>query len=161
MSVAIVNFLSDIRNAAIANSVIVVFHVYIAFAVEGVSFLVIVLPIGVLIAAAYVIKGKIGAALLLIPTLGYLTVAPTLIEGLITLDTDEDIGAFSYLLGPFWLFTILLNIMSIVAEVRGTSKYGKIIHRTLIITDHRPKFQAKFGVPEEEPDRPFQRLFCG
>ena len=78
-----------------------------------------------LIAAAYVIKGKIGAALLLIPTLGYLTVAPTLIEGLITLDTDEDIGAFSYLLGPFWLFTILLNIMSIVAEVRGTSKYAK------------------------------------
>ncbi|GIT01717.1 MAG: hypothetical protein CM1200mP27_03420 [Chloroflexota bacterium] len=58
------------------------------------------------IAAAYVIKGKIGAALLLIPTLGYITVAPTLIEGLITLDTDEDIGAFSYVLGPFWLFTI-------------------------------------------------------
>ncbi|SVA50815.1 uncharacterized protein METZ01_LOCUS103669, partial [marine metagenome] len=57
MSMAIVNFLSDIRNAAIANAVIVVFHVYIAFAVEGVSFLVIVLPIGGLIAAAYFVKG--------------------------------------------------------------------------------------------------------
>ena len=124
MSMAIVNFLSDIRNAAIANAAIVVFHVYIAFAVEGVSFLVIVLPIGGLIAAAYFVKGKIGAALLAIPTLGYLFVVPNIVEGLITLDADEDIGYFSYLLGPFWLFTILLNIMSIVAEVRGTGKYA-------------------------------------
>ncbi len=29
-----------------------------------------------------------------------------------------------YILAPFWLFTILLNIISIVAEVRGTSKYA-------------------------------------
>ncbi len=122
---AIVNFLSDIRNAVIANAVIVVFHIYIAFAVEGVSFLVIVLPIGGLIAAAYFVKGKIGAALLAIPTLGYLFVVPNIVEGLITLDADKDIGYFSFLLGPFWLFTILLNIMSIVAEVRGTSKYAK------------------------------------
>ena len=121
---AIVNFLSDIRNAAIANAVIVVFHVYIAFAVEGVSFLVIVLPIGGLIAAAYFVKGKIGAALLALPTLGYLFVVPDIVDGLITLDTDDDVGYFFYLLGPFWLFTILLNIMSIVAEVRGTSKYA-------------------------------------
>ena len=120
----IVNFLSDIRNAAIANAVIVVFHVYIAFAVEGVSFLVIVLPIGGLIAAAYFVKGKIGAALLALPTLGYLFVVPDIVEGLITLDTDDDVGYFFYLIGPFWLFTILLNIMSIVAEVRGTSKYA-------------------------------------
>ena len=35
---AIMAFLSDIRNAAIANAVIVVFHIYIAFAVEGVGF---------------------------------------------------------------------------------------------------------------------------
>ena len=124
MSMAIVNFLSDIRNAAIANAVIVVFHVYIAFAVEGVSFLVIVLPIGGLIAAAYFVKGKIGAALLALPTLGYLFVVPDIVEGLITVDADDDIGYFFYLLGPFWLFTILLNIMSIVAEVRGTSKYA-------------------------------------
>ena len=52
-------------------------------------------------------------------------VVTTLIEGLITLDPEDELGVFSYLLGPFWLFTILLNIMSIVAEVRGTSKYGK------------------------------------
>ena len=89
---AIVNFLSDIRNAAIANAVIVVFHVYIAFAVEGVSFLVIVLPIGGLIAAAYFVKGKIGAALLAIPRLGYPFVVPNMFEGLITLDADGDIG---------------------------------------------------------------------
>jgi hypothetical protein len=124
MSMTIVNFLSDIRNAAIANAVIVVFHVYIAFAIEGVSFLVIVLPIGGLIAAAYFVKGKIGAALLALPTLGYLFVVPDIVEGLITLDTDDDVGYFFYLIGPFWLFTILLNIMSIVAEVRGTSKYA-------------------------------------
>ena len=88
---AIVNFLSDIRNAAIANTVIVVFHLYIAFAVEGVSFLVIVLPIGGLIAAAYFVKGEIGAALLAIPTLCYLFVAPNIVMGLITLDADGGI----------------------------------------------------------------------
>ena len=121
------NFLSNIRNAAIANAVIVVFHIYIAFAVEGVSFLVIVLPIGALVAGAYFVKGKIGAALLALPTLAYLFVfatnAPDMLESL-SGGGDEDIGYFSYLLIPFWLFTILLNIMSIVAEVRGTSKYA-------------------------------------
>ena len=124
---AIMNFLSDIRNAAIANAVIVVFHIYIAFAVEGVSFLVIVLPIGALVAGAYFVKGKIGAALLALPTLAYLFVfatnTPDMLESL-SGGGDEDIGYFSYLLIPFWLFTILLNIMSIVAEVRGTSKYA-------------------------------------
>jgi len=127
MNMAIMNFLSDIRNAAIANAVIVVFHIYIAFAVEGVSFLVIVLPIGALVAGAYFVKGKIGAALLALPTLAYLFVfatnAPDMLESL-SGGGDEDIGYFSYLLIPFWLFTILLNIMSIVAEVRGTSKYA-------------------------------------
>ena len=124
---AIVNFLSDIRNAAIANAVIVVFHIYIAFAVEGVSFLVIVLPIGALVAGAYFVKGKIGAALLALPTLAYLFVfatnAPDMLESL-SGGGDEDIGYFSYLLIPFWLFTIVLNIMAIVAEARGTSKYA-------------------------------------
>ena len=122
---AIMSFISDIRNAAIANAVIVVFHIYIAFAVEGVGFLIIVLPIGGLIAAAYLVQGKIGAVLLAVPPLGYLTVVPALVEGLVTLSPDADIGYFSLLLGPFWLFTILLNIMSIIAEVRGTSKYAK------------------------------------
>ena len=127
MKMAIMNFLSDIRNAAIANAVIVVFHIYIAFAVEGVSFLVIVLPIGGLVAGAYGVKGKIGAGLLALPTLAYLFVfatnAPDMLESL-SGGGDEDIGYFSYLLIPFWLFTILLNIMSIVAEGRGTSKYA-------------------------------------
>ncbi len=120
------NFLSDIRNAAIANAVIVVFHIYIAFAVEGVSFLIIVLPIGGLIAAAYFVKGKIGATLLALPTLGYLFVfatnAPEMLETLKN-GGDDDIGWGIYILMPFWLFTILLNIMSIVAEARGSSKY--------------------------------------
>ena len=118
------NFLSDIRNAAIANAVIVVFHIYIAFAVEGVGFLLIVLPFGGLVAGAYFVKGKIGAALLALPTLGYLLVVPDIAEALISLDADDDVGYFVYLIGPFWLFTILLNIMSIVAEARGTSKYA-------------------------------------
>ena len=124
---AIMNFLSDIRNAAIANAVIVVFHIYIAFAVEGVGFLLIVLPIGGLVAGAYFVKGKIGAALLALPTLGYLFVfatnAPEMFESLKG-GGDEDIAWGIYILVPFWLFTILLNIMSIVAEVRGTSKYA-------------------------------------
>ena len=127
MNMAIRDFLSDIRNAAIANAVIVVFHIYIAFAVEGVSFLVIVLPVGALIAAAYFVKGKIGAALLALPTLGYLFVVPSMFEALTTGQSggDDHIGWGVYILIPFWLFTILLNIMSIVAEVRGTSKYAK------------------------------------
>ena len=119
---AIMNFLSDIRNAALANAVIVIFHIYIAFAVEGVSFLVIVLPIGGLVAGAYFVKGKIGAALLALPTLGYLFVVPEMFKALS--GGDEDIGWGIYILVPFWLFTILLNIMSIVAEARGTSKYA-------------------------------------
>ena len=120
------NFLSDIRNAVLANAVIVIFHIYIAFAVEGPSFLVIVLPIGALVAGAYFVKGKIGAALLALPTLGYLFVVPDLIEGLTsgTSGGDDHIEWGIYILAPFWLFTILLNIMSIIAEVRGTSKYS-------------------------------------
>jgi len=126
MNMAIMNFLSDIRNAAIANAVIVVFHIYIAFAVEGVSFLLIVLPIGGLVAGAYAVKGKIGAGLLALPTLGYLFVVPDMFEALTTGQSggDDHIGWGVYILIPFWLFTILLNIMSIVAEVRGTSKYA-------------------------------------
>ena len=66
------NFLSNIRNAFIANLVIVIFHIYIAFAVEGLDFLLIVLPVGLLITGAYYFRGRIGAALLTIPTIGYL-----------------------------------------------------------------------------------------
>ena len=122
----IMNFLSDIRNAALANAVIVIFHIYIAFAGEGVGFLVIVLPIGALVAGAYFVRGKIGAGLLAHPTLGYLFVVPSMFEALTTGQSggDDHIGWGVYILGPFWLFTILLNIMSIIAEARGTSKYA-------------------------------------
>ena len=127
---AIKDFLSDIRNAALANVVIVVFHIWIAIEIEGLDFLVIVLPVGALIAAAYFIKGKMGAALLAIPTLAYLFVVlvfviPDMFGELTNSGGDGDIGWGIYILGPFWMFTILLNIMSIIAEVRGTSKYTK------------------------------------
>ena len=126
----IMNFLSDIRNAAVANAVIVVFHIYIAFTVEGLSFLTIVLPIGGLVAAAYFVKGKLGAVLLAIPTLAYLFVVlafviPEMFAELTNTGGDEDMGWGIFILGPFWMFTILLNIMSIIAEVRGTSRYAK------------------------------------
>ena len=124
---SVMNFLSDIRNAAIANAVIVIFHIYIAFAVEGVGFLVIVLPIGALVAAAYFVKGKIGAALLALPTLAYLFVFATNSSEMFDMlksGGDEDIGWGGYILLPFWLFTILLNIISIITEARGSSKYS-------------------------------------
>ena len=38
---------------------------------------------------------------------------------------DDHIGWGVYILIPFWLFTILLNIMSIITEVRGNGKYTK------------------------------------
>ena len=47
----IANFLSNIRNAAIMNAVIVIFHIWVAIAIEGLGFLGIVLPIGALVAA--------------------------------------------------------------------------------------------------------------
>ena len=118
------SYLSDIRNTAIANAVIVIFHIYIAFAVEGLDFLVIVIPVGALIALAYYFKGKIGALLLTLPTLGYLMIVPDILEG-ITSGPDDDVGYFVYILGPFWLLTIVMNILTIVTEVRGTSKYAK------------------------------------
>mgnify|MGYP006103354529 FL=1 len=124
---AIINFLSNIRNAAIANAVIVAFHIYIAFAAEGVDFLIIVLLIGALIAAAYFIKGEIGAGLLAAPTIIYIFIfannAPDMFESLKN-GGDENIGWGLYILIPFWLFTILLNIMSIVAELRRASKHA-------------------------------------
>ena len=126
----IMNFLSDIRNASIANAVIVAFHIYVAFAWEGLDFLVIVLAVGALVGGAYFVKGKIGAALLAIPTLAYLFVVlvfviPDMFGELTNSGGDGDIGWGIYILGPFWMFTILLNIMSIVSEARGTSKYTK------------------------------------
>ncbi len=102
----IMNFLSDIRNAAIANAVIVAFHIYVAFAWEGLDFLVIVLAVGALVGGAYFVKGKIGAALLAIPTLAYLFVVlvfviPDMFGELTNSGGDGDIGWGIYILGPF------------------------------------------------------------
>ena len=115
----IVNFLSNIRNAAIMNAVIVIFHIWVAIAIEGLGFLAIVLPIGALIAAAYYFKGKIGALLLLLPTLAYLVVVPDMINGLSEASSAEnEIGFGVFILIPFWWLTIISNIFSILAELR-------------------------------------------
>ena len=112
------NFLSNIRNAFIANLVIVIFHIYIAFAVEGLDFLLIVLPVGLLITGAYYFRGRIGAALLTIPTIGYLLIVPDLFEAITNEGGDAEIGWGVYILVPFWLFTIILNIFTIFSEAK-------------------------------------------
>ena len=115
----IANFLSNIRNAAIMNAVIVIFHIWVAIAVEGLGFLAIVLPIGALVAAAYYFKGKIGALLLLLPTLAYLVVVPDMLNGLSEASSPEnEIGFAIFILIPFWWITIISNIFSIIAEIR-------------------------------------------
>ena len=115
----IVSFLSNIRNAAIMNAVIVIFHIWVAIAIEGLGFLAIVLPIGALVAAAYYFKGKIGALLLLLPTLAYLVVVPDMINGLSEASSPEnEIGFGVFILIPFWWLTIISNIFSILAELR-------------------------------------------
>ena len=98
----LVSFLSNIRNAAIMNAVIVIFHIWVALAIEGVGFLAIVLPIGALIAGSYYFKGKIGALLLLLPTLAYLVVVPDMINGLSEASSaDNEIGFGVFILIPF------------------------------------------------------------
>ena len=115
----IANFLSNIRNAAIMNAVIVIFHIWVAIAIEGLGFLGIVLPIGALVAAAYYFKGKIGAFLLLLPTLAYLVVVPDMLNGLSEASSPEnEIGFAIFILIPFWWLTIISNIFSILAELR-------------------------------------------
>ena len=105
----LVSFLSNIRNAAIMNAVIVIFHIWVALAIEGVGFLAIVLPIGALIAGSYYFKGKIGALLLLLPTLAYLVVVPDMINGLSEASSpDNEIGFGVFILIPFCIFIILL-----------------------------------------------------
>ena len=122
---SILRFLSDIRNAAIANAIIVIFHIYIAFAVEGIGFLIVVLPIGALIALAYFLKGKRGAALLALPTIAYILIFVTnsseMIESLQN-GGDEHIGWGSFILIPFWLLTTLINILTIIAELRKSNQ---------------------------------------
>ena len=115
----IVSFLSNIRNAAIMNAVIVIFHIWVAIAIEGLGFLGIVLPIGSLVAGAYYFKGKIGALLLLLPTLAYLVVVPDMLNGLSEVsDPENEIGFGVFILIPFWWLTIISNIFSIITELR-------------------------------------------
>tara|TARA_E500000081_G_scaffold86337_1_gene87461 strand:- start:107 stop:478 length:372 start_codon:yes stop_codon:yes gene_type:complete len=115
----IVSFLSNIRNAAIMNAVIVIFHIWVAIAIEGLGFLGIVLPIGALVAGAYYFKGKIGALLLLLPTLAYLVVVPDMLNGLSEVsDPENEIGFGVFILIPFWWLTIISNIFSIITELR-------------------------------------------
>ena len=115
----LVSFLSNIRNAAIMNAVIVIFHIWVALAIEGVGFLAIVLPIGALIAGSYYFKGKIGALLLLLPTLAYLVVVPDMINGLSEASSPEnEIGFGVFILIPFWWLTIISNIFTILVELR-------------------------------------------
>ena len=115
----IVSFLSNIRNAAIMNAVIVIFHIWVAIAIEGLGFLGIVLPIGALVAGAYYFKGKIGALLLLLPTLAYLVVVPDMLNGLSEVsDPENEIGFGVFILIPFWWLTIISNIFSILTELR-------------------------------------------
>ena len=119
LNMTIVSFLSNIRNAVIANAVIVIFHIWVAIAIEGLGFLAIVLPIGALVGAAYYFKGKVGALLLLLPTLAYLAVVPDMIAGLSEAsDPDNEIGWGVYVLIPFWWLTIISNIFSIISEIR-------------------------------------------
>ena len=115
----LVSFLSNIRNATIMNAVIVIFHIWVAFAIEGVGFLAIVLPIGALIAGSYYFKGKIGALLLLLPTLAYLVVVPDMINGLSEASSpDNEIGFGVFILIPFWWLTIISNIFTILVELK-------------------------------------------
>jgi len=115
----IVSFLSNIRNAAIMNAVIVIFHIWVAIAIEGLGFLGIVLPVGALVAGAYYFKGKIGALLLLLPTLAYIVVVPDMLNGLSEVsDPENEIGFGVFILIPFWWLTIISNIFSILAELR-------------------------------------------
>ena len=115
----LVSFLSNIRNAAMMNAAIVIFHIWVALAIEGVGFLAIVLPIGALIAGSYYFKGKIGASLLLLPTLAYLVVVPDMINGLSEASSpDNEIGFGVFILIPFWWLTIISNIFTILAELR-------------------------------------------
>tara|TARA_B100000902_G_C27312495_1_gene919232 strand:- start:853 stop:1227 length:375 start_codon:yes stop_codon:yes gene_type:complete len=119
INMTIVSFLSNIRNAVIANALIVIFHIWVAIAIEGLGFLGIVLPIGALVGAAYYFKGKVGALLLLLPTLAYLVVVPDMITGLSEASSpDNEIGWGVYVLIPFWWLTIVSNIFSIISEIR-------------------------------------------
>ena len=107
------DFLRDMRNAAIANGLIVAFHIYVALFWEGLYFLIPVGIVGGLVAGAYYTRGRLGAGLLGLPTLGYLLLVPELIAALSSENTP---GVVEYVLVPFWMLTIVLNLFVIQAE---------------------------------------------
>ena len=107
------DFLRDMRNAAIANGLIVAFHVYVAIFLEGLYFLIPVGVVGGLVAGAYYTRGRLGAGLLGLPTLGYLLLVPELIA---TLSSENAPGVVEYVLVPFWMLTIVLTLFVIQAE---------------------------------------------
>ncbi len=107
------DFLRDMRNAAIANGLIVAFHVYVALFWEGLYFLIPVVIIGGLIAGAYMTRGRLGAGLLALPTMVYFLILPELIAALSSENTPSVV---EYVLVPFWMLTIVLNLFVIQAE---------------------------------------------
>ena len=113
-----IDFLRDMRNAAFANGAIVLFHIYVAFFLEGLYFLIPVVIVGGLVAGAYYTKGKVGAGLLAVPTLGYILLVPELINAL---SSENNPGVVEYVLIPFWMMTIVLNLFVIQAEWSGMS----------------------------------------
>ena len=113
-----IDFLRDMRNATFANGAIVLFHIYVAFFLEGLYFLIPVVIVGGLVAGAYYTKGKLGAGLLAIPTLGYILLVPELINAL---SSENNPGVVEYVLIPFWMMTIVLNLFVIQAEWSGKS----------------------------------------
>ena len=101
------------RSAAIANGIIVAFHVYVALALEGLWFLVPVAIIGALVFGAYSTRGRLGAGLLAVPQAAYLLLVPELIAALSSENTP---GTMEYLLIPFWFLTMIVNFFVIHAE---------------------------------------------
>ena len=60
--------------------------------------------------------------LLTIPTIGYLLIVPDLFDAITNEGGDAEIGWGVYILVPFWLFTIILNIFTIFSEAKKSSK---------------------------------------
>ena len=103
----------DMRTAAVANGIIVAFHVYVALFWEGLYFLIPVAIIGALVFGAYSTRGRIGAGLLAVPQAAYLLLVPELITALSSENTP---GVMEYLLIPFWFLTMIVNFFVIHAE---------------------------------------------
>tara|TARA_B100000459_G_scaffold147044_2_gene115032 strand:+ start:330 stop:698 length:369 start_codon:yes stop_codon:yes gene_type:complete len=107
------DIMRDMRTAAVANGIIVAFHVYVALAWEGLYFLVPVVIIGALVFGAYSTRGRLGAGLLAVPQAAYLLLVPELINALSSENTP---GVMEYLLIPFWFLTMIVNFFVIHAE---------------------------------------------